>query len=44
MTEKDTLCHGCGFSFYIEYDEDIAEIRYCPACGDELFEELDFED
>ena len=44
MTEREVSCQGCEFEFYIEYDEEVSDIRYCPSCGNELFEELHFED
>jgi len=35
-------CTACGIEFAVEYEEDSLEVRFCPSCGEEQIEELDF--
>lgn len=42
--EFNVVCGACDVEFNIAYNEDEGELQYCPFCGDELIEELDFEE
>jgi predicted RNA-binding Zn-ribbon protein involved in translation (DUF1610 family) len=41
--EFEVECASCGIEFHIVFDDDEAEPRYCPYCGNEIIEELNFE-
>ena len=36
------VCNSCDADFVINFLDEDNEIRYCPFCGIELIEELDF--
>jgi|TARA_E500000318_G_C3415988_1_gene155442 hypothetical protein len=38
-------CFACGVKFKVSFEEEEeAELNYCPHCGTEDFEELQFEE
>jgi predicted RNA-binding Zn-ribbon protein involved in translation (DUF1610 family) len=43
IEEKQISCNSCSGEFYIEYSNEDFELIYCPFCGNELIEELDFD-
>lgn len=43
MIEFSVECASCNAEFHIACDEDQGSIDYCPFCGEEIIEELDFE-
>jgi len=37
-------CTACGVEFSVRFEEPSLEVRYCPLCGEEQIEELDFDE
>lgn len=35
-------CTACGVHFSVEFEEE-ADVRFCPSCGEEQIEELEFD-
>jgi len=42
MNEYNVVCSSCDMEFNVAFVEEDAEVRYCSFCGEELIEELDF--
>ena len=43
MIKFSVECTFCGAEFHIVCDEEQGEIRYCPFCGEEIIQELNFD-
>ena len=43
MNEFNVTCSSCDMEYNVAYLEEDADLRYCPFCGEEMIEELNFD-
>lgn len=47
MIREEDICDYCDSEFTVEFEDENAEVVFCPFCGEELFNEeneLEYED
>lgn len=39
-----TECYACGIKFQVKFDDDDSTLNFCPHCGQETVDEIQFND
>ena len=42
MNETTVDCQACEVHYTLAFDDEEADVRFCPFCGTEILEELNF--